>query len=67
MNHSSENEFPTGDRILTARQVAEMLNMSLSYVYKAAEAGIIPCFRIGASLRFSRRAVKAWFESLKKN
>ncbi|MFT3714048.1 MAG: helix-turn-helix domain-containing protein [Archangium sp.] len=53
------------DRIWRVSEVAQYLSMSVSWVYKAAEAGEIPCFRIGASLRFSSRAIKKFVESLK--
>ena len=46
----------------TAKDVATYLRASRSWVYKAAEAGDLPCIRVGAMLRFSPAAVKAFIE-----
>jgi len=45
--------------LMTVEDLARYLNVSTSKVYKDAEAGKLPCFRIGASLRFSRRQIVA--------
>lgn len=42
--------------------VARFLSMSTSWVYKEAEAGRLPCRRIGAALRFHPEAVRKWLE-----
>jgi excisionase family DNA binding protein len=42
----------------TAADVARFLNASQSYVYKAAEAGRLPCIRIGAMLRFDPARIR---------
>jgi excisionase family DNA binding protein len=47
------------DPLWTAADVARFLNASPSYVYKAAEAGKLPCVRIGAMLRFDPRTIQA--------
>ena len=54
----------TDDRLLTAREVAELLGFSSATVVNWAEAetGAIPCFRIGGRLRFRRTEVEAWLE-----
>jgi excisionase family DNA binding protein len=46
--------------LMDVSELATYLNLSTSKVYKDAEAGKIPCFRIGAALRFSRRQIVAW-------
>ena len=40
---------------LTAKQLAEMLNISPKTVFKMAKAGRIPSFRIGTAVRFDTR------------
>src|SRR5205823_6674789 len=43
-----------------ARDVAAYLKASRSWVYMKAEAGQLPCIRIGGLLRFHRSAVEAF-------
>jgi len=52
------------DTIWKVSEVAKYLSMSESWVYKQAELGELPCIRLGAALRFSSRAVKAFVRSL---
>lgn len=40
--------------------VARFLSLSVSWVYKEAEAGRLPCVRIGASLRFRPDELRAF-------
>jgi excisionase family DNA binding protein len=42
------------------RDVARFLKASVSWVYKAAERGDLPCIRIGGLLRFDAGAVRAF-------
>ena len=42
------------------RDVAQYLKASVSWVYKAAERGDLPCIRIGGLLRFDAAAVRAF-------
>lgn len=44
--------------------VARFLSLSTSWVYKEAEAGRLPCVRIGAALRFRPDAIRAYLDSL---
>lgn len=43
-----------------AEDVASYLQASRSWVYQKAEAGILPCLRIGGLLRFEPAAVYAF-------
>ena len=45
---------------LTAKQLAEMLNISPKTVFKLAKAGRIPSFRVGSAVRFDARLVIDW-------
>jgi excisionase family DNA binding protein len=57
MNRSA---FPPDEMLWTAREVATYLRASISWVYKAAERGELPCIRLGAMLRFNPSAILAW-------
>ena len=47
-----------------ASRTAQQLSMSVSWVYKRAERGELPCVRIGAALRFQPEAIRRYVERL---
>lgn len=47
-------------QLWTVKDVAEFLGASTSWVYKASEAGRVPCIRIGAMLRFEPDQIRAF-------
>ena len=49
--------------VWTVGQVAAYLGMSRQWIYKEAELGRLPCYRLGASLRFKPEEVRAFLES----
>lgn len=53
----------TSEPLWKVDDVARYLAMSRSYIYKEAEAGRLPCFRIGAALRFEPPAIRKWLEN----
>jgi excisionase family DNA binding protein len=48
------------DRLLTAEDVAELLQLRTDRVYALARAGEIPHLRFGRTLRFRREAIERW-------
>jgi excisionase family DNA binding protein len=44
----------------TSADVASYLKASLSFVYKVAETGRLPCLRVGSMLRFDPEVVRAF-------
>ena len=48
------------DDILTVSEVANLLRLAKSTVYKLANEGKIPGRKIGGSWRFSRQAILEW-------
>jgi excisionase family DNA binding protein len=42
----------------TTKEVAAFLRVSRSWVYHQAEAGLIPCLRVGSLLRYEPAAVR---------
>jgi excisionase family DNA binding protein len=47
------------EALWTADEVAAFMKCSVSYVYKSAERGELPCVRGGRMLRFEPEAVRA--------
>jgi len=48
--------------VLTAAQVAEALAVTTSTVYRWAEDGVLPAFRVGGAVRFRRDDIERLFE-----
>jgi excisionase family DNA binding protein len=48
--------------VLTAREAASFLRISMDSLYAAANRGDLPVRRIGRRMLFSRRALVAWLE-----
>jgi excisionase family DNA binding protein len=51
---------------LTAKQLAEVLNISPKTVFKLANAGRIPSFRVGTSVRFDAQLIVEWMRRKRK-
>jgi len=49
----------TDDRLWDANDVAKYVKVSRSWVYHRAEAGLLPCIRVGGLLRFDSAAIRA--------
>ena len=46
------------DRLMTTEEAAEVLNVSYSWLKKAAQRGEVPCTHIGRAVRFSQAHVE---------
>jgi len=55
----------TGDRLLDANEVAEMLSVPVSWVRETTRAGHMPVVELGRYRRYDRDDVLAWVDSLK--
>jgi excisionase family DNA binding protein len=54
---------PSGrDRLLTARDVADMLAVSERWVREHTRGGFIPHIRLGRNVRYRREAVLSWID-----
>lgn len=51
--------------ILTIKEVAEYLKVTERTLYRLAQEGRIPAFKVGASWRFKRADINAWIEGQK--
>ena len=56
-------DVPTEEGLWDAKDVARYVKGSVSWVYKVAEAGLLPCLRIGSMLRFEPEVVRAFVRS----
>jgi excisionase family DNA binding protein len=52
------------DKVMTVREVAKVLRIHETTVYRLLRADGIPAFKVGSEWRFSQQAVEAW---MKKN
>jgi len=50
------------NKLLTAKQLSELLQIDLSTVYLWTHTEFIPCYRIGRSVRFKEDQVMRWLE-----
>ena len=50
------------DRLLNAQEVAELLNVPVTWVYERTRAKDIPHVRLGRYRRYRREAVLGWLE-----
>ncbi|MGH8629365.1 MAG: helix-turn-helix domain-containing protein [Burkholderiales bacterium] len=48
------------DALMTAGEVARLLNVSAKKIYRMSQLGTIPHVRLGGSLRFRREDIQAW-------
>jgi excisionase family DNA binding protein len=55
---SSEGEL--GGRLLTAKEVGELLQLNTSWVLDAARRNAIPHIRLGRYVRFRRIDIETW-------
>lgn len=53
------------DKWLTLEQIAEYLQMSTSSIYKKAQAGKIPSYKVGRQWRFKKEEIDGWVEKQK--
>jgi excisionase family DNA binding protein len=49
--------------VLTTRQAAELLQLSVETIKAQAAAGMLPAAKVGREWRFSRRQLLAWIEA----
>lgn len=53
-------------RLLTVKDVSEMIQAKPATIYQWAETGVIPCFKINGLLRFSEDDILTWIKNCKK-
>jgi len=55
------------EKWLTLEQIAEYLQMSTSSIYKMAQAGKIPAYKVGRQWRFRKEEIDKWITNKKSN
>ncbi len=53
-------------KLLTVKEVSEILRVKTSTIYQWAETEEIPCFKLNGCLRFSEDEILAWIKDCKK-
>jgi excisionase family DNA binding protein len=53
------------ERLLDANEVAELLNVPVSWVRESTRSGAIPCIELGRYRRYDRVDVMTWVTSCK--
>lgn len=48
------------DEILTLQEVSGYLKSSKDTIYRMAQRGDIPCFKVGKNWRFSKERLNSW-------
>lgn len=59
---SYETESSAMKKLMTAQQVAELLEVDPSWVYQETRAGRLPHVRLGRYRRFRLGAIERWIE-----
>jgi len=54
----------TSTRLLTAKEVADMIGMTADYVYALSRRGAIPTITFGRTRRYRREAIDEWLSAL---
>ncbi len=53
-------------KLLTVKEVAEILTVKPKTIYQWAELGQIPCIKLHGALRFDLNDIQEWVKSFKK-
>ncbi|MFH1824113.1 MAG: helix-turn-helix domain-containing protein [Candidatus Firestonebacteria bacterium] len=56
-------DFYGKEKALTVKQVAEYLQVNDGTIYKLAQAGKIPCFKVAVTWRFWKRNIDEWSQN----
>jgi excisionase family DNA binding protein len=54
------------DRLLTAEEIADLLNVPVTWVRESTRSGAMPHVKLGRYRRYRREAVEAWLAKCSK-
>lgn len=57
---TQDTQSIVGSRLLSVREIAQLLGMSTRWVHERTRRREIPCYRFGSVLRFSPSEVQEW-------
>jgi excisionase family DNA binding protein len=60
MKDTLADTIEKSNHALTASELAELLSVNKLTIYRQAQAGGLPHFRLGTCVRFDPRAIAAW-------
>jgi excisionase family DNA binding protein len=55
--------MPMQDALITIKEAAQYLSLSVATVYRLVESRKVPFFKIGSAIRFRREALQDWLET----
>ena len=67
MVKQGENSAASRKKVMNLREVAGYLGVHTSTIYKYAQKGTIPAFKIGSDWRFSRKHINQWIDDKMNN
>jgi len=54
-------------KLLTVKEVMDLLGVSRSWLYDAAARGALPCIRLGGMLRFDPEQLEQWLRQFQRS
>lgn len=54
-----------GNGYLTIPEAAKIMRVSKTWLYKKAKAGVVPHFRVGGIIRFTKKDIDEWMNAHK--
>ncbi|MCK4852444.1 MAG: helix-turn-helix domain-containing protein [Candidatus Omnitrophica bacterium] len=54
-------------QMMTVEEVARYLKMKTGTIYKHAQQGKVPAFKVGSSWRFKKATIDKWIEKQEEN
>ncbi|MCK4883137.1 MAG: helix-turn-helix domain-containing protein [Candidatus Omnitrophica bacterium] len=62
MSGQGKTVCDSGKKVMNIKQVADYLGVHTSTIYKYAQRGTIPAFKIGSDWRFSAKHIDLWID-----
>ncbi len=59
--------MPVKDSVMTVRELAKYLRMKPVTIYKHAQGGKLPAFKVGATWRFKKKTIDCWIAEQEQN
>ncbi len=67
MNNRTKTVFSGRKKVMNLREVAGYLGVHTSTIYKHAQKGTIPAFKIGSDWRFPKKHIDQWIDEKMNN